>query len=438
MNPASLKYFFIFNPTLGPKEGQEHEQILFFHPSSINISEKNNNVGLSEALIQFTRTFSPDVACESVHREKHTCAFYNPEPDIWVVMMVRNPTISKAGKDGKVVYQYLEDETDDCVLQTVVRQVYKMFKLFNGPLQTICESQGLDELRNKLDNFMPKLVSSLNFDQIDLFNTLEGIQFLPVDKNVYLRIQSFINMTEDSFPKIRYAAFLYKDHLVWSGLEQEDMRVVYSYLVNHLGLVDPGASATRRKQGFLTGPEDLIHPVTPISAPCVHVGLGSGSSYHLIVHELQDIISLFLVDSSSLQQILLYQQLDSFVSPHITFLSPILGDHYLRKHGMEEQYRYIYFNHMNLAMKTSLKQRGADLTKETLRLLNEIHTDFEKNIENPSEVLIRTQSDRWVVGRKSDQREFYVVFDTKNANLLEINEEVKKLSTTYFNNIFID
>jgi len=51
---------------------------------------------------------------------------------------------------------------------------------------------------------------------------------------------------------------------------------------------------------------------------------------------------------------------------------------------------------------------------------------------------VGTQNDGWVVGRKSDQREFYVIFDQKSAHLIEINEEVKKLRSTYFNNIFID
>lgn len=76
---------------------------------------------------------------------------------------------------------------------------------------------------------------------------------------------------------------------------------------------------------------------------------------------------------------------------------------------------------MNLAMKTSLKQKGSDLPRETMIMLNEIHADFERQPSVPSEVLIRTASDKWLVGRKSDQREFYVFFDSKNANLLEVN-----------------
>lgn len=46
----------------------------------------------------------------------------------------------------------------------------------------------------------------------------------------------------------------------------------------------------------------------------------------------------------------------------------------------EDQYRYIYFNHMNFAMKTVLKQKGAELPKETLKLLGEIHNDFETQV----------------------------------------------------------
>lgn len=52
--------------------------------------------------------------------------------------------------------------------------------------------------------------------------------------------------------------------------------------------------------------------------------------------------------------------------------------------------------------------------------------------------MYRTHTDLWVVGKKSDDREFYVIFDNKNANLQDINEEVKKLGETYFKNIFID
>lgn len=64
-----------------------------------------------------------------------------------------------------------------------------------------------------------------------------GIHFLPVDKNVYLRIQSFLNYCENALDAIKYSAFLYREYLVWSGLEQDDMRALYRWLMRKLRTV---------------------------------------------------------------------------------------------------------------------------------------------------------------------------------------------------------
>lgn len=37
------------------------------------------------------------------------------------------------------------------------------------------------------------------------------------------------------------------------------------------------------------------------------------------------------------------------------------------------------------------------------------------------EIIVKTSTDNWVVGKKSDHREFFVVINQKNANLIEIN-----------------
>eukprot|EP01132_Coremiostelium_polycephalum_P008290 gene8290-10186_t len=97
---------------------------------------------------------------------------------------------------------------------------------------------------------------------------------------------------------------------------------------------------------------------------------------------------------------------------------------------------------MNLAIRSSLKTKGypapPDLTKETIKVLNEIHSDFEKGPENISETIVKTQGDRWIVARKIDSRELYVIFDNKLTNILEINEEIKNLTSKYFTNLFIE
>jgi len=90
---------------------------------------------------------------------------------------------------------------------------------------------------------------------------------------------------------------------------------------------------------------------------------------------------------------------------------------------------------MNLAIKNTLHSLA--ITPDVIRVLNQMHADFKKD-EKLHELIIGTLNEGWIAGRKADQREFYVYFDQKSAHLLEINEEVKKLTQIYFKDIFID
>jgi len=65
-----------------------------------------------------------------------------------------------------------------------------------------------------------------------------------------------------------------------------------------------------------------------------------------------------------------------------------------------------------------------------------MHSDFSTGSDQDSEIVLKTEGDCWVVGRQSDQREFFVILNQKNANLIEINEEIRRLSLTHFGNIF--
>ena len=56
---------------------------------------------------------------------------------------------------------------------------------------------------------------TLKLNQSDVLDVFNGIHFLPLDKNTYLRIQCFINLLEANHPQIKYSSFLYNDQLVW-------------------------------------------------------------------------------------------------------------------------------------------------------------------------------------------------------------------------------
>jgi len=299
------------------------------------------------------------------------------------------------------------------------------------------EKESEKRLKEKVKVFMDNFLPTIRFEHIDLFDTLRGIHFLPVDKNVYLKIQCFINSIENTFPKIKYSTFLYRDHLVWSGLEQEDMRILYKFLGTSLchDSIEDEAKQPIKVNNVFPLFRTLKGYCTGMNGPDVFVA-SSNSPLKLIIFQLHDMICVFLMENE--EDSGMFLDLEELIVKHSDFL-PLLEDTFnSKKQRFEDQYRYLYFNHQNFALKTSIPEKGAVLPKDIMKMLNDMHSDFERSAQNVSEVLVRTQNDRWIVGRKSDQREFYVIFDNKNAHLIEINEEVKKLGSTYFQNIFLE
>ena len=63
---SSLARFFVFDPRLGPTEETEHEKILYYWPPATPLNRQQSDIGLTEALINFTRC-SPSPTASSSH-----------------------------------------------------------------------------------------------------------------------------------------------------------------------------------------------------------------------------------------------------------------------------------------------------------------------------------------------------------------------------------
>ncbi|XP_034987327.1 vacuolar fusion protein CCZ1 homolog [Zootoca vivipara] len=457
--PALLS-FFIYNPRLGPKEGEEEKKILFYYPNEVEKNEKIRSVGLCEAIVQFTRTFSPSKPAKSLHTQKNRQFFNEPEENFWMVMVVRNPIVEKH-KDGKPVVEYQEEELLDKVYSSVLQQCYNMYKLFNGTFRKAMEDGGVRVLKDRLEKFFHRYLQTLHLQSCDLLDVFCGISFFPLDKMTYLKIQSFINKMEESLSIVKYTAFLYNDQLIWSGLEQEDMRILYKYLTTSLfprhiepelagrdSPIHTEMSGNLQHYGrFLTGPLNLNDPEAKCRFPKIFVNTeDTYEELHLIVYKAMSAAVCFMIDASTQPTLDFCRKLDSIVGPQLTVLASDICEQYninKRISGSEKepQFKFIYFNHMNLAEKSTIHLRrtpNISLTSvhpDLMKILGDINSDFTR-VDDDEEIIVKAMSDYWIVGKKSDQRELYVILNQKNANLIEVNEEVKKLCATQFNNIF--
>uniref|UniRef100_A0A8C5FSC0 CCZ1 homolog, vacuolar protein trafficking and biogenesis associated n=1 Tax=Gadus morhua TaxID=8049 RepID=A0A8C5FSC0_GADMO len=442
----SLLSFFVYNPSFGPREGEEEKKILFYHPSEVEKNEKIRNVGLCEAIVQFTRTFCPTKPAKSLHTQKNRQFFFEAEDSYWIVMIVKNPMVEKPNKDGKPpTIEYQEEEV----------------LLFNGTFGRAMEAGGVELLIPKLEKFFYRYLQTLHLQSCDLLDVFGGISFFPLDKMTYLKIQSFVNRVEENLRLVKYTAFLYNDQLIWSGLEQDDMRILYKYLTTSLfprhsepelagrdSALRPEVSGNLLHYGrFLTGPANLKDPDAKFRFPRIFVHTEDGSEeLHLIVYKAMSAAVCFMISASVELTREFCERLDALVGPQLTLLASDICEQFTLNRRIsgpdkEPQFKFIYFNHMNLAEKSTIHMRktaSVSLTSvhpDLMKILGDINCDFAR-VDEDEEVIVKAMTDYWVVGKKSDQRELYVILNQKNANLIEVNEEVKRLCATQFNNIF--
>lgn len=80
---------------------------------------------------------------------------------------------------------------------------------------------------------------------------------------------------------------------------------------------------------------------------------------------------------------------------------------------------------------------GSGVGKSAKRLDSRMTPETELRLFRPKEVCVKTSADGWVVGRISNGRELYVISDNKGSNLAEVHEEVERITSNYFSNIFM-
>lgn len=156
-----------------------------------------------------------------------------------------------------------------------------------------------------------------------------------------------------------------------------------------------------------------------------------------------------------------FKKLDQFLEPQLTKLGSEIAKYcttqqILFSNFSENGPRYIFFNEMNRAVKTTVhldnRQAGnVNISEEELKLIADIKAGFsgvKRKAGFYGETVVKTMNDcYWVVGKVSNDREFYVAIqhkNDKNANLIAINGMLRKIylkkcSILYFrtNKVFL-
>lgn len=455
MVKAKLSSFMVYNPTYGPKEGQEHLKVLYYHPDSENPDVKVNNVGLCEALVQFAKTYSPDKPCEALHTQKHRQAFYEPEENFWFVMTVSNPW-NEVMNDNQPVKEYHEENIKDIVLKAVLKRAYQMFKIFMGSLESIVSVEGVESLKLKLKDFYYKYLPDIDIEHRDIVDVFNGVVFLPTEKTTHLKIQSFLNSVTSTFPEIKYTVLMYEDKLLWSGLTRDDTRVMYAYLANKLlptssefesGLISGYLTREGSHGRFLAGVRYYEHSTDRhVTTVFLHPH-GEVEKVLTVTYQALDLSITLFLSGDSAPSIDTFRKMDNaFGRPLVEFSTVLEAEAPPPSRiadSAETLYKFIYFNHGNLSLQSSCHHRNkhgfltCTMPDDVMRVVLTICQEFSSKTDSV-EVVTKASSDYWVFAKKFDNRhECYIVINQKNANLIDVNEEVRKICQHRIPDVFI-
>ena len=420
-----LTQLFLFNSSWGPREGEEDQKIVFFWPQETEINTQVRSVGLIEAVKRFGETFSRKPA-HSLHTQKTRTVWREVEENFFLCFTVTVPFIKKVGKDGAEVLEYRPEDVSDSVLLGVLERAHNMFSLFLGGLYSLLETnkEDVEVLKDRTSHFYTRYMATLRLENSNVLDMWGGLQYLPLEAEPFLRVQTLVTKAQEMFTDIHSSLFLQQGQLVWSGLLPETTRLLVHYLTTTLLpsiTTLPSPSPTSPHQGrFLVGGQDTD------TLPLVHLSSGQ---YHLVVfHAINSTLCLLLTKPADNQ---FYSSICTSLGPTLSNLSADLTLLWANTANSspvsQDQVKFIYFNAANFAVKSTVEQGNENL----VNLASELASD----IPDGGEVTAKLNTDQWVVVRVAGVRTVIVLLNQKNLNLMEVSEEVGRLDKSSFGKI---
>uniref|UniRef100_A0A1I8Q3I4 CCZ1/INTU/HSP4 first Longin domain-containing protein n=1 Tax=Stomoxys calcitrans TaxID=35570 RepID=A0A1I8Q3I4_STOCA len=435
---VNIRSLYIFNTTYGLKEGEEKEKILFYHPKDIELNTKISDIGLSQAFTTFTDTFTDESGgCEVIHTEKTVQLLYQAEPNFWLVLVLNVPKEMLA-KDGIDYPEYHAYELHDDIYRRVLVMAYERFRMEEGTFQMILQENpenGREILIEKLEEFFFKYISSLKLPVDDIFGFTRTLQYLPLDKFLFLRVHNFIESLKSTYPTIMDSLFLYKDTVVTCGrFHSSQLYTLHQYVLERLKIQNGECSNRETMHSvhkLYINSNGTVEPYRMVAYPSTQVTLCL-----FFKHQCNDISQQYLEDigsALSTQIYVLARDIEDFLAKpgNGSVKNQLLAN-------TDSEYgaiKYLFVNDQSLKMITNFDndmQRNANLAQNILNVIADLFTlpedqDPTSGIPNQEEVMVKSTDDFWVVKRRGNWRQrFVIVFSTK-PTLLDMTKEAERI-----------
>ncbi|KAH8379061.1 hypothetical protein KR009_002882 [Drosophila setifemur] len=460
----NLRSFYIFNSSFGEREGEEHKKVLYYHPNDIELNTKIKDVGLSEAIIRFTGTFTSEDDCQALHTQKTTQLFYQPENGFWLMLVLNVPKEVRL-KEGVEVADYRGAEIPDRIYRATLRQCYQMFRFLNGTLASFGSEESNPDKRRELlaqqlQGFYEKYLLTLkDLSHCDIIDMLHSVQYLPLDKSLFLRAQNF-RMLSETFPAIKETIMLYQEQILCGGkLLPEDLYCLHSYVVQNVLKQEEGSSTlalspslkrsisesqvggfVRSQQAGEGDGSEQEAEESPLKA-YVTVEKQVKTYYLLIYRALHITLCLFLDAEQPPPKQELYDELHAYMAPQLTSLARDIASELNKAavgatsqesaSNIESAPKYLFINEQSLQHHTNLaRHMPQGIPRNVLSIISDLaNPSGESEIESASaeELQVKTTNDYWIVKRRCNFRQYYVILCNSKSTLLDVTQEARRI-----------
>jgi len=487
--------FFVFDPTLVPENPRPTEEdaadakIIYYSPSCAPQEQKRSQVGLIEGLISFTGMFDEEKKSgplKSIRTKQLAFSIFEAEPHTWMVLVMRLPQSQARSQSTSGESRVEEGGLTDSTLQAILRNCYAVFRLLHGSIQTFMKEHPVHKLFDLLEDFIPAFLETIDASDFGIFHDLQGFHYGPVERNTCVSIQCFLLKLQDQFPSIRHSALLYNAHLIYTSFSLADMNVLYSYLVSFNGAVSnqklnrqpfgriptaasqPGGGSSSFGRAFLlTEDTDFLLGVSrragnggnvtgpaSVFVPAVHLAEGGAGQLVALTYHGIMLVLIFeegaQLDARILESVRTACTRASSDGMSLAELHPLIATQYAQIMDQEDEYRFVYYNSCNHALRLS-SQTGmsrsllggtrstpsAGLKPADRVALCPIHAALADSRLKCREISWKSADRGWICAKKHREREFYLLLDGNSMSLSKCQEACARFASIHFSNIFM-
>lgn len=396
---------------------QEEADILACYPSSMDHMTQESIVGLCQGFSAFTSQFQESEAeCHTIAAKNCIYFLRQVSEDVFVVLIVQHPGSG-------------ERPIESGVLSAILKHLLNTYLLLHGEF-----------LGSSFNLFLQVYLPAIDFTQLRFFTDINGFQFMPLDKSCFMQVQHVLSAISAYSPSlIESVSCIYNHKLLYAGLNNDDMMVLYNMEQPHLrGLFDymssPSCPSTPSSSSsvFLTGPLRVTSPTADLPV----IFLNSQARRLLAYTRAGVCIYVVLHDDETMDALRISTDLCAMLDDALDTLGPVLAEQARSSRGTKDPFRFLYFNRMNMALKSSLHDRSRSLSTDLIQMLMKLHHDLNSEA-SPEEIIVKTRTSGWIVGKRDsiESREYFLLLDDSITELHEVQAQVDEFASIYLTGI---